>query len=147
MPIALLFLFMMYVFKQKGMNSAVYMQGKRVSLIGIIIFAVLFSSPFFIHPTILLAARTTAVSWAAFPIELSAVMMIMGKLYPHWKKRQKLTETSAGSEFHWSSSYQVLVANFEFNQWLWIQQIILQNSHCRKFVKTEYYLDFCSLIA
>lgn len=62
MPIALLFLFMMYVFKQKGMNSAVYMQGKRVSLIGIIIFAVLFSSPFFIHPTILLAARTTAVS-------------------------------------------------------------------------------------
>lgn len=34
------------------------------------------------------ATKTTAVKWAAFFIELSAVMMIMGKPHPQWKKWQ-----------------------------------------------------------
>lgn len=53
------------------------------------------------------------------------------------KEKAKLPEISGGSDFHWGSFYQVIVTNLGFNQWLWILQIMLQNLHCRKFVKTE----------
>lgn len=62
MTIPVSFLLMMYIFASRKAQIQQRIQGKRISLIGIIIFAVLFSNPFFIHPTILFAAKTTAVN-------------------------------------------------------------------------------------
>lgn len=62
MTIPVPILFMMYIFSSRKVRFQQCIQGKRISLIGIIIFAVLFSNPFFIHPTILFAAKTTAVN-------------------------------------------------------------------------------------
>lgn len=55
-------LLIQYIFTSRKARIQQCIQGKRIPLIGIIIFAVLFSNPFFIHPTILFATKTTAVN-------------------------------------------------------------------------------------
>lgn len=145
MTTALLLLFVMYIFKQKGMNSAVYSRQEDITdryhnICSIIFQAILYSPNHFAGCSDHRCELSSLFYWAVCGNDDH------GETPSPLKGKTKLPETSVGSEFHWSSFYQVVIANLAFNQWLWILQIILHNLHCRKFVKTGYIWIFAPLL-